>query len=173
MLSQLARTIKMALKSTEQERQLLCARSAVQRFPVVEWHQRTEDFHSRSINASRSFTGSKAWRKTEIYENMSRERNHYKTDKRKGTRPNEDIPISDADGVDDDDGTEDEMPTTATNISGVETLAGDAPDDDDSDDNGEYFPDSDSRSSSGVSDSDDLDSDENCGDYESYGLGDL
>jgi len=29
------------------------------------------------------------------------------------------------------------------------------------------------RSSSGVSDSDDLDSDENCGDYESYGLGDL
>lgn len=62
MLSQLARTIKMALKSTEQERQLLRARSAVQRFPVVEWRQRTEDFHSRSITASRSVAGAKAWR---------------------------------------------------------------------------------------------------------------
>jgi alpha-1,3-glucan synthase len=65
MLSQLGRTIKMALKSTEQERQLLRARSAVQRFPVVEWRQRTEDFHSRSINASRSIAGPKAWRKTD------------------------------------------------------------------------------------------------------------
>lgn len=65
MLSQLARTIKMALKSTEQERQLLRARSAVQRFPVVEWRQRTEDFHSRSITASRSIAGSNAWRKTD------------------------------------------------------------------------------------------------------------
>jgi alpha-1,3-glucan synthase len=65
MLSQLSRTIKMALKSTEQERQLLRARSAVQRFPVVEWRQRTEDFHSRSITASRSIAGSKAWRKTD------------------------------------------------------------------------------------------------------------
>ena len=65
MLSQLSRTIKMALKSTEQERQLLRARSAVQRFPVVEWRQRTEDFHSRSITASRSIAGPKAWRKTD------------------------------------------------------------------------------------------------------------
>jgi len=65
MLSQLSRTIKMALKSTEQERQLLRARSAVQRFPVVEWRQRTEDFHSRSITASRSIAGSKAWRKAD------------------------------------------------------------------------------------------------------------
>lgn len=55
----------MALKSTEQERQLLRARSAVQRFPVVEWRQRTEDFHSRSITASRSIAGPKAWRKTD------------------------------------------------------------------------------------------------------------
>ena len=55
----------MALKSTEQERQLLRARSAVQRFPVVEWRQRTEDFHSRSITASRSIAGSKAWRKAD------------------------------------------------------------------------------------------------------------
>lgn len=65
MLSQLGRTIKMALKSTEHERQLLRARSAVQRFPVVEWRQRTEDFHSRSIGASRSIAGPKAWRKTD------------------------------------------------------------------------------------------------------------
>jgi len=65
MLSQLSRTIKMALKSTEEERQLLRARSAVQRFPVVEWRQRTEDFHSRSITASRSIAGSKAWRKAD------------------------------------------------------------------------------------------------------------
>jgi len=65
MLSQLSRTIKMALKSTEQERQLLRARSAVQRFPVVEWRQRTEDFHNRSITASRSIAGPKAWRKTD------------------------------------------------------------------------------------------------------------
>ena len=47
----------MALKFTEQELQLLRARSAVQRFPVV-------DFRSRSINASRSIVGPKAWRKT-------------------------------------------------------------------------------------------------------------
>ena len=65
MLSQLSRTIKMALKSTEQERQLLRARSAVQRFPVVEWRQRTEDFHSRSITASRSIAGAKAWRRSD------------------------------------------------------------------------------------------------------------
>ena len=65
MLSQLGRTIKMALKSTEEERQLLRARSAVQRFPVVEWRQRTEDFHSRSITASRSIAGAKAWRQAD------------------------------------------------------------------------------------------------------------
>ena len=62
MLSQLSRTIKTALKPTEQERQLLHARPAIQRFPVVELHQRTEDYHSRSITASRSITGAKAWR---------------------------------------------------------------------------------------------------------------
>ena len=49
----------MALKSTDQERQLLRARSAVQRFPVVEWRQRTEDFHSRGITASRSIADPK------------------------------------------------------------------------------------------------------------------
>ena len=41
------------------------ARSAVQRFPVVEWRQRTEDFHKRSINASRRQAGQEAWRKTD------------------------------------------------------------------------------------------------------------
>lgn len=62
MLSQLSKTIKMALKSTEEERALLRARSAVQRFPVVEWRQRMEDFHKRSINTSRHIAGSNAWR---------------------------------------------------------------------------------------------------------------
>lgn len=62
MMSQLTKTIKMALKSTEEERAMLRARSAVQRFPVVEWRQRMEDFHKRSINMSRSLAGANAWR---------------------------------------------------------------------------------------------------------------
>jgi alpha-1,3-glucan synthase len=62
MLSQFNKTIKMALKSTEEERAILRARSAVQRFPVIEWRQRTEDFHKRSINISRSLAASNAWR---------------------------------------------------------------------------------------------------------------
>ncbi|KIY53580.1 glycoside hydrolase family 13/glycosyltransferase family 5 protein [Fistulina hepatica ATCC 64428] len=62
MLSQLTKTIRMALKSTEKERALLRARSAVQRFPVVEWRQRTEDFHRRAIIKSRSVAGHLAWR---------------------------------------------------------------------------------------------------------------
>ncbi|OCH94959.1 glycoside hydrolase family 13 and glycosyltransferase family 5 domain-containing protein [Obba rivulosa] len=62
MMSQLSKTIKMALKSSQEERALLRARSAVQRFPVVEWRQRMEDFHKRSINVSRSLAGPNAWR---------------------------------------------------------------------------------------------------------------
>jgi alpha-1,3-glucan synthase len=62
MLSQLSKTIKLALKSTEEERAILRARSAVQRFPVVEWRQRMEDFHSRSVYASRGIAGHEAWR---------------------------------------------------------------------------------------------------------------
>ncbi|OCB86737.1 modular protein [Sanghuangporus baumii] len=62
MQSQLSKTIKMALKSTEEERALLRARSAVQRFPVVEWRQRMEDFHKRSISTSRQIAGRNAWR---------------------------------------------------------------------------------------------------------------
>lgn len=65
MLSQLTKTIKMALKSTEEERAILRARSAVQRFPVVEWRQRTEDFHKRSITISRNLAGSNAWRESD------------------------------------------------------------------------------------------------------------
>ena len=65
MLSQLTKTIKMALKSTEKERAILRARSAVQRFPVVEWRQRMEDFHKRSINNSRSIAGANAWRESD------------------------------------------------------------------------------------------------------------
>ena len=65
MLSQFGKTIKKAPKSTLKEHQLLRARSAVQCFPVVEWRQRTEDFHKRSINASRRLAGSDAWRKSD------------------------------------------------------------------------------------------------------------
>ncbi|KAJ7063334.1 modular protein with glycoside hydrolase family 13 and glycosyltransferase family 5 domains [Mycena amicta] len=65
MLSQLGKTIKMALKSTEEERAVLRARSAVQRFPVVEWRQRMEDFHKRSINISRGAAASDAWRESD------------------------------------------------------------------------------------------------------------
>lgn len=65
MISQLTKTIKMALKSTEEERAVLRARSAVQRFPVVEWRQRMEDFHKRSINISRGLAGSNAWRESD------------------------------------------------------------------------------------------------------------
>ncbi|KAK2466883.1 hypothetical protein APHAL10511_001141 [Amanita phalloides] len=62
MQSQLTKTIKLALKSTEEERAILRARSAVQRFPVVEWRQRIEDFHRRTIIASRGSAGANAWR---------------------------------------------------------------------------------------------------------------
>ncbi|KIK57781.1 glycosyltransferase family 5 protein [Collybiopsis luxurians FD-317 M1] len=65
MLSQLTKTIKLALKSTEEERAILRARSAIQRFPVVEWRQRTEDFHKRSIAASRNLAGVNAWRESD------------------------------------------------------------------------------------------------------------
>lgn len=61
-MSQLSKTIKLALKSTEEERAILRARSAVQRFPVVEWRQRMEDFHKRSIYASRHAAAQDAWR---------------------------------------------------------------------------------------------------------------
>ena len=64
MLSRLGHTVKIALKPTKRERQLPRARSAVQRFPITELRQRTEDFHSRSIRTSRSITGPEAWRKT-------------------------------------------------------------------------------------------------------------
>jgi alpha-1,3-glucan synthase len=65
MLSQLSKTIKLALKSTEEERAILRARSAVQRFPVVEWRQRMEDMHRRSIHASRRLAASNAWREAD------------------------------------------------------------------------------------------------------------
>lgn len=61
MLSQLTKTIKLALKSTEHQRAILRARSGVQRFPVIEWRQRTEDFHRRSIKVSRDMAGTMAW----------------------------------------------------------------------------------------------------------------
>jgi len=62
MLSQFTKAIKMALKSTDEERAILRARSAVQRFPVVEWRQRIELFHSQSVLTSRRIAGNAAWR---------------------------------------------------------------------------------------------------------------
>jgi alpha-1,3-glucan synthase len=62
LLPQLIKTIKLALKSTKEERAILRARSAVQRFPVIEWRQKTEDFHKRSVTASRSIASANAWR---------------------------------------------------------------------------------------------------------------
>lgn len=56
------KTIKVALTSSEEERALLRARSAVQRFPAAEWRQRMEDFHRRSINTSRHLAGVNASR---------------------------------------------------------------------------------------------------------------
>jgi len=61
MLSQLIRTIKMALKSTEEDWAILRACSAFQGLPVVEWCQCMEEFHCRSITTSRSLAGSEAW----------------------------------------------------------------------------------------------------------------
>ena len=72
MLSQFSKTIKLALKSTHEERAVLRARSAVQRFPVVEWRQRMEDFHKRSINTSRDHAGADAWRASDCEAPMPR-----------------------------------------------------------------------------------------------------
>lgn len=44
---------------------MLRARSAVQRFPVVEWRQRMEDFHRRSIVTSRHLAGERAWKESD------------------------------------------------------------------------------------------------------------
>lgn len=52
----------MVLKSTEGEGAILRARLAVQRFPVVEWCQRMEDFHRRSIITIRQIASSLARR---------------------------------------------------------------------------------------------------------------
>ena len=58
----IVQAIKTAFESTEEERALLRARPAAQRFPVVEWRQRMEDFRKRSIDTSRHHAGSNAWR---------------------------------------------------------------------------------------------------------------
>lgn len=57
MHSQFSKTIKAALKSTNEERAILRARSALQRFPVLEWRSRMENMHRRSIKASRKYAG--------------------------------------------------------------------------------------------------------------------
>ncbi|KAL7417332.1 putative alpha-glucan synthase [Mrakia frigida] len=61
MISQLQKTIKLALKSTEEERAVLRARSAVQRFPVIEWRGRIEVFQKKAIRASRKGAGAHAY----------------------------------------------------------------------------------------------------------------
>ncbi len=71
MLSQLSKTIKLALKSTQEERALLRARSAVQRFPVVEWRQKMEDFHRRSITTSRNIAAENAFRESDCDDSAS------------------------------------------------------------------------------------------------------
>jgi len=60
MHSQFTKTIKAALKSTHEERAVLRARSALQRFPVLEWRSRMENMHRRSIKASRKYAGTLA-----------------------------------------------------------------------------------------------------------------
>jgi hypothetical protein len=121
----------------------------------------------------------------ETYENMSRERIHHKGRKRGGARSQKDTPM-DVDNADNDDsegegepvgsqadqGTRPGGSTSAVDTNAWRILAGDVTDGDDDDDDDDYAPDSD-LCSSGISDSDDLDSDENCGGYESYGLGDF
>lgn len=59
---QFTKTIKMALMSTEGECAILRARSTVQRFPVVEWRQRMEDFRRRSVAMSRGVAGKNTFR---------------------------------------------------------------------------------------------------------------
>src|SRR3954465_10342828 len=68
MLSQLSKTVKIALRSNEEERAILRARSAVQRFPVIQWRQQMEDLHRRSITMSRNIAGAYAWRGSDCEE---------------------------------------------------------------------------------------------------------
>ena len=111
----------------------------------------------------------------QVYENMSRERIHHKVRKRKDAQPNEDAPMG-VDGADsaagDSDKNDDDDDWDRTVDSQAGQDAGPPVSVEDEDEDGEYVPSSD-PCSSGVSDSDDLDSDENDGDYEPYGLGDL
>jgi len=53
LISQFRIALKAALKSSKEQRAILRARAAVQRFPVLEWRQRTEDLHRRAVLASR------------------------------------------------------------------------------------------------------------------------
>ena len=134
----------------------------------------------------------------QVYENMSRERIHHKQAKRSSTRS--EVP-ADADDTDSGGEGEGEPTGPQTNQpggqGGSDTADGDddgddgnntrrdddgdddgnnngnnnGDDGDDNDDDGDNILDSDLWSS-GVSDSDDLDSDKNCADYDSHGLAD-
>ena len=123
----------------------------------------------------------------ETYENMSREWVHHKECKRKGTRSEKDRPdnanntgsndgkgegepTGSKTGQDAQMGGQDGTSTPPTNTNAQRIPAGGATDDEDNNNNNNYIPDLDSCSS-WISNSEDLDSDEDrC---ESYGLGDL
>lgn len=68
MHSQFLKTTREALKSTNEERAILRARSARQRFPVLEWRRGMESMHRRAIIASRKKAGSFAAGSSVAYE---------------------------------------------------------------------------------------------------------
>jgi len=117
----------------------------------------------------------------DLYENMSRKRIHHKGYKHRGARLGEEAPM-DLDDTNDDDG-EDEGEHTGSRAShdtrpdqqgkNQTVQPGDTADNSDDEEDDDYNPDSDESRSSGISDSDDLDSSEDCGGYESYGMGEL
>jgi len=119
----------------------------------------------------------------ERYENMSRERIHHKEYRRRGARSGEEVSMDLDDANDGDGGGEGNRPgsqashDTRPGEQGENrtTQPGDAADNDDEEeeDDDDYNPDSDELCSSGISDSEDLDSDEDYGGYEDYGMGDL
>jgi len=121
----------------------------------------------------------------QVYENMSRERIHHKQAKRSSARSEAPVDVDDTDSGGEGEG-EPTGPQTDQpgGQGGSDTADGDDDGDDDGndgndgndngdddDDDGDDNLDSDLWSS-GVSDSDDLDSDENCADYDSHGLAD-
>jgi hypothetical protein len=109
------------------------------------------------------------------YENMSRKRIHGKGRTHRPVNPEEVV----ADADDDGDSADNEAEPTGTQaVQGAqgnrqENVTHNCDRDDDDEDDDDYAPSSDESHSSGVSNSDDLDSDEHEGFEEIYGFGDL